>query len=76
MCVFTCCLQLVNASTSLREGTHRRNRTDTLESLDGDHWEGGGWDRRRGRSFLKTYEQLRSLHPETAHAEEEYSLEE
>ncbi|CAN0326268.1 unnamed protein product [Pylaiella littoralis] len=68
--------QLVDASTSLREGPHRRTRLDTLESMDGDHCEGPGLGRRRGRSFLKTYEQLRSLHPETAHAEEEYSLEE
>ncbi|CAB1115838.1 sulP [Ectocarpus sp. CCAP 1310/34] len=49
---------------------------DTLESLEGDR---GDWrGHRRGRSGLKTYEQLRILHPERGHAEEiyEYSLEE
>lgn len=54
---------------------------DTLESLDGydhgyDYGEGGGGGggggrgHRRGRSGLKTYEQLRSLHPERGHQEE------
>eukprot|EP00752_Nemacystus_decipiens_P001735 g1678.t1 len=64
------------ATTSLRDGPHRRNRLDTLESLDGfDHGEGRG--HRRARSGLKTYEQLRSLHPERGHpdGEYEYSLE-
>lgn len=49
---------------------------DTLESLEGDR---GDWrGHRRGGSGLKTYEQLRMLHPERGHAEEiyEYSLEE
>lgn len=58
-------------AANLREGPHRRNRLDTLESLDGyDHGEGRG--HRRGRSGLKTYEQLRTLHPEE---EYEFSLE-
>ncbi|CAM9135564.1 unnamed protein product [Ectocarpus sp. 6 AP-2014] len=66
----------VEVSTNLREGAHRRSRMDTLESLEGDR---GDWrGHRRGRSGLKTYEQLRILHPERGHAEEiyEYSLEE
>eukprot|EP00904_Undaria_pinnatifida_P011024 jgi/Undpi1/7051/HiC_scaffold_21.g09525.m1 len=53
--------------SSLHDLTHRQTRLDTLDSMDGSgtHY--------RKRSGLKTYEQLRSLHPERGHhAEEEY----
>lgn len=59
------------AASALYDGPHRRNRVDTLESYDGEGIRG-----QRGFT-LKTYEQLRSLHPERGHhaGENEYSLE-
>lgn len=52
------------------EGTHRRSRVDTLESSDG---ETGPFGTNRGA--LKTYEQLRSLHPEKGFRNDDASIE-
>lgn len=45
----------------LTEGPHRMFRDDTLESTDGENAPS------RRRPNLKTYEQLRTLHPEKGH---------
>lgn len=45
----------------IRERSHRHIRCDTLESFDGD---GNPGNHGRRHANLKTYEELRSMHPE------------
>lgn len=52
---------LHGVASVIRERGHRQNRCDTLESFDGD---GDPSNQGRRHANLKTYEQLRSMHPE------------